>query len=432
MTTAHEQALHTLKLLAKAWKAQTIPWVLIGRYGPDHQFDNDIDLVIHPDHFETAIRTLEHVCDSQGWSIVQIFRHEHRSFAAIIAQEHFGQWSFVAVDISPEFRYDGKIIQSGEELVENRVLQSNDWLYTPNDQAAFVYYLIKCIAKNRFSNEAVEYFNSLQIDHYQVTKKLLGEKAAQHVQQWIKQPTSIDSKPINKAYHQKFPKTLSSRLVELRRFWLRVRKPTGLFIAITGPDGVGKSTVSQKVFQDIEPCFRSVETSHLSVRTTAMTKAPPIVAPYAHRPRGFFGSLAKTLVLITRFHRLYWRWTWLHLRKHGLFWSDRHFADFVADPKRFRVKLPLWIRKLSWKFTPNPDLNFVLLASPQTIQKRCDEVDLGQTTQQLKQYEDLLDHSKQLVRIDANPDADVVAQSLVKIIVAHLTKRQRKRGWMIP
>ncbi len=430
MTSQHQRSLDLFKDLALAWNDAGIRWALLGRHAPDHRFDDDIDVVIDPEMFGKARRLLEQVVEQRGAQIVQVFRHEHQAFAAVIAQGHAQELGFVSIDMSPEFRYDGKVLQTGAELLQERKLSDNSWLWLPNDDAAFAHYLLKSAAKNRFNDEGRAYFNSLTVDPFEATKTALDSKAAAQIQAWLSSEAELDRDQMRRSYSHRYPATWSSRWVELKRFWLRARQPTGLYVAITGPDGVGKSTVSQKVFGLTKPCFRAVETSHLSVRTTAMKTTPPVQAPYTKKARGGLGSLLKLVVLVLRFHRLYWRWVWPHLRKHGLFWSDRHFGDFVADPERFRVRLPLSVRRLSWNLLPHPDLTFVLVAKPETIQSRCSEVSLDQTQSQLARYEAMVTYSKSLVRVPADQTADQVAYAVTAVIISRLADRQRARGWI--
>jgi thymidylate kinase len=195
----------------------------------------------------------------------------------------------------------------------------------------------------------------------------------------------------------------------------------GLHVAISGPDGVGKSTVSERVFDLIDDHFAGIETSHLSTRTPRRKAVGIGTAPYAKPPRGWLGSLAKVVYMMYGYHRLFWRGVRPHKRTGGIFWSDRYFTDLLADPARFRVQLPQWFLRLAWQLVPKPDLNLILVAVPDTIQERCDEIDLEQTRAQVQAYELLLAQSDQFIRIDAGLSIEDSSALICRMIMDRLS-----------
>lgn len=431
MNPQHRRSMNLLKKLATTWNEAAVRWVLLGRYSPDHVFEDDVDLAVHPEDLAEALALLQKATGEHQAVITQVFRYEYNAFAVVVAQKEPAGWGFVSIDICSEFRFDGRSLQSGVELVSARQQDQNKWLWLPSPDAAFTHYLLKSAAKGRFNEEGRTYLSSLELNPTQTTATVLGSEAAKEVESWLTQSEPVETQVLSNAFAQRYPHSIGSRCLELRRLWLRLRKPKGLHVAITGPDGVGKSTVSKLAQGSIGPCFRSLETAHLSLRTTAMDLSGGGVAPYIQKSRGLVASLLKTLVLVGSFHRLFWRWIWQQQRKHGLFWSDRHFSDFVADPHRFRVRLPLWVRYLSWRLVPSPDLTIVLIAPAETIQQRCDEVDLEQTRHQVDQYEKIARYDESLYRISAEQPADRVAEEIATAVIEVLSQRHRTDGWMM-
>ena len=426
----HHRSLSLLKKLATSWNQAAVRWVLLGRYSRDHVFEDDVDLAIHPEDLTLALALLQQTTDEHQGVITQVFRYEYNAFAVVVAQKESTGWGFVSIDICSEFRFDGRLLQSGAELVGARQQAHVEWLWLPSNHNAFAHYLLKSAAKRRFNEEGRSYLSSLDLNPRQTTEVILGSNAAKEIELWLSSSKPLKARALTGAFAQRYRHSISSRWREFRRFWLRLRKPKGLHVAITGPDGVGKSTVSELAQGSIGPCFRSLETAHLSLRTTTMDLSTRGVAPYTQKNRGLAASLLKTLVLVASFNRLFWRWIWQQKRKHGLFWSDRHFSDFIADPQRFRVSLPLWIRRLSWRFVPSPDLTIVLVASAETIQERCDEVNLEQTRHQVDQYEELARYDKSLYRISAEQSADQVADEIATAVIGLLARKHENDGWM--
>ena len=194
----------------------------------------------------------------------------------------------------------------------------------------------------------------------------------------------------------------------------------GLHVAISGPDGVGKSTVTERVCQLVDRQFTSLETSHLYNRTTHKKRSTVGIPPYLKPPGGWLGSFAKVIYMIYSYHRLFWRWIRPHKKRGGIFWSDRYFTDLLADQKRFRVYLPTWFLLLAWRVTPKPDLNLILITTPEVIQGRCNEINLEQTQKQVRGYELLLGQSDQFIRVDAAQSIEESSANIGQLIIDRL------------
>ena len=195
------------------------------------------------------------------------------------------------------------------------------------------------------------------------------------------------------------------------------QRSIGLHVAISGPDGVGKSTVTERVCELIDSRFASLETSHLYSRTTHQKRSTVGLPPYLKPPRDLVGSFAKVVYMIYGYHRLFWGWVRPHTKRGGIFWSDRYFTDLLADQERFRVRLPVWVLLVFWRFVPKPDLNLILITTAETIQERCDEVNLEQTQEQVRGYERLLGQSDQFIRVDAAQSIEESSTYIAQLII---------------
>jgi hypothetical protein len=126
---------------------------------------------------------------------------------------------------------------------------------------------------------------------------------------------------------------LSDGIRRIRRW----AKPTGLFIALMGPDGVGKSTLIKQLVQAVGCVFDRHRLFHwrpmLLWRRRAMGDA---TQPHSAPHHGLGLSVARIFA-----HLLdYWLGYWLVLRpmlaRTGLIVFDRYFDDVLIDPKRYR------------------------------------------------------------------------------------------------
>lgn len=95
---------------------------------------------------------------------------------------------------------------------------------------------------------------------------------------------------------------------------------------------------------------------------------------------------------------------------------DRYSYDFIVDPGRIRINLPLWIRKALVALTPKPKTVFLLKASPEVIYSRKQELTLEEIREQSERY-DALVKNKRFVIIDAEQSPEKMAEDAIEIIL---------------
>ena len=195
---------------------------------------------------------------------------------------------------------------------------------------------------------------------------------------------------------------------------------TGLHVVLSGPDGSGKTALTTSVCRLLESRALRVETAHLWNQTTNKARNRLGVAPYRLPPRSFFGSFLKAILMVGRYQRLFWLCIRPHKKSGGIFWSDRHFIDFVADPQRFRVRLPDFIRWSLWRFVPSADLTIILMTNVETLQCRTGEIGFEQSQNQIDAYERVLWRESDFIRIDASQSIDQSSAQLERLIIDQL------------
>jgi len=175
----------------------------------------------------------------------------------------------------------------------------------------------------------------------------------------------------------------------------------GLWIALYGPDGAGKSAVANQLRLALAPYFVAIVVHHLRIPLGATSPhAEPVTRPHAQAPRG---ALISYLKLVYRFAH-----DWLaHLlvtlpsRAAGeLVIFDRYFLDYAVDPRRYRLgKSRASFASFLGRFAPGPDLQFVLAVSAEELHRRKAEVSLAESARQRVEYG---------ARVGALPNAMVV------------------------
>jgi len=185
-------------------------------------------------------------------------------------------------------------------------------------------------------------------------------------------------------------------------------KHKGLWIAVYGPDGVGKSAVIDQLAYRLATGFRGMSRFHFRPRFRQQHReGAPVTKPHAKPARGTVVSTAKLI---------YWLadcwWGYLSTivpRRHAgqVIFYDRYFPDVLVDPVRYRLPASC-IRLASGlvALAPRPDLCVLLDASANVVQQRKRELSLPESQRQriayLKMFECL--QCKLLVNAESTVD----------------------------
>jgi thymidylate kinase len=181
---------------------------------------------------------------------------------------------------------------------------------------------------------------------------------------------------------------------------------SGFVITFSGVDGVGKSTVIEKIAFKIEKQLRKrvIILRHrpsllpiLSVWTKGKLKAHTDVIsclPRQGKNKNFLSSLFRFSYyyldyLIGQFV-IYFKYT---LRGHVVIY-DRYYFDFINDSKRSNIQLPKFISKSGYLFLLKPKFNFFLFEDAQIILKRKNELNESTINELTREYKTLFQNLK--------------------------------------
>ncbi len=216
-----------------------------------------------------------------------------------------------------------------------------------------------------------------------------------------------------------------------------INSRTGFSLAFTGPDGVGKTTVISQVNDLLGPAFSSAAL-YLHFRPTLLPNLGDVGEktgikkdvdrnfddPHRGKPTSALSSLLRlayyTLDYVAGHFLVVKPQT--RITKYVIF--DRYFTDIIADPRRTRIYLPLRVL-LAWQkaFIPRPDYTFLLVADPQIILSRKQELSLTDVEAVISILRRLDKHKRTQVYTN-----DLDARSCALEIVRHIIVRQHSRN----
>jgi thymidylate kinase len=419
--------------------------VLHSWQGLPEELPSDLDLAVHPGD-RARLPVVFQELRQKGYQLVQCLNYFPQAYYFVLVWFEDLALESVAVDITFQYRRSGLISLSGEELTAGRQRFKEFWVASPATE--FAYLLAKRTWKRsvppshaRRLKVLAEKLGRAEAEKL-AGKAFMGKLKAAVVEACAN--GSLDEllrrigAPPWRTGLLRHPFGLARFLFgEAVRVIGRCLQPTGLFIVVLGPDGVGKSTLAGRLQQALAPCFRR----HYLFHWRPMVISPqrkalgPTTNPQSELPRGLLGSVAALLVVFMD----YWLGYALVLRpsvtRSGLVIFDRYFQDLLVDPRRYRYGGPMWLAKFLSRFVPRPELLMLVLdAEDKVILSRKREVVLEELRRQRAGYRQFTaqEGKARLIKTDQGIGRTVGEAS--RFIVEHLARRFERRhsAWLAP
>ena len=208
-----------------------------------------------------------------------------------------------------------------------------------------------------------------------------------------------------------------------RKFWR--------FIAVEAPDGTGKTTFIDSLVTELRRYYVSDEgrfcihhfrplilpnLGAVGEKAGVMKQDTDFTKPHRAKPAGKLSS----------FIRMTYYWVdyligmpyllrkEVKAERYTIF--DRYIFDFVVDPKRARISLPYWMRKMFARMVIQPQIVFVLNTEADVIYKRKQELELNEIKRQLDEFNKIESLCSNVVYIDAGQSVDEMTTQAIKII----------------
>jgi thymidylate kinase len=207
--------------------------------------------------------------------------------------------------------------------------------------------------------------------------------------------------------------------------WL---KPTGLWVAVLGPDGSGKSTLLDSLPATLGILFRRTRRFHFRPGLLARRQGGGATTePHGQAARNPFTSVLVLAIWLLDHLAGYWLIVRPALTRSSLVLFDRFLHDLLADPRRYRYAGPQWMVRMACRVAPEPHIILVLDAEEDRILARKQEVSRGELERQRTAYQALSQGMRQAVSVDSGLPAGRVARVAAGVAVEALAKRFQQR-----
>jgi thymidylate kinase len=417
-----------------------IRWVVLRNHQdlPDHVGD-DVDIVVHPDDEATFDRVIRATVKRSGLFLLHSYSGlEHHTFA-VATPELSGRF-LLLVDIKWAVAFKGRLMMDAEGVLADRRRSGELWVPTPGIEG-YVLLLHMVLKKGELTPRYVQRLAAIEelepgaVDW--VARRQLGKDLAQRltIVRTRSQLLAI-RRPLAGAIDRRHPGNLWRRPIfqvrnRLRQVRLRM-DPPGLFVALLGPDGSGKSSTTELLATllgsqgDVLPVHRVyLGSSQPLLPTRKLVRRLRGSDDPSHKsrpvrdvaPRRLRGALHVTADEILR----YWVNVRPHLARHGIVLADRYAYDL------FRINNPMvrrrWFRRVATIVIPAPNVTFFLEGDPEVITARKRELTLEETIRQQRAYRGLIDVVPDLRPLDLTTRDDAALQRVaIEILDAYSTR----------
>lgn len=224
----------------------------------------------------------------------------------------------------------------------------------------------------------------------------------------------------------------ASRVIE------RLRYQTGVCVLVVGPDGAGKSTLTDSLAISLAPLFRT--TVRLHWRPDVLARPAAILGfddgdtsqPHGRSSHGAVVSLCLLLYHWADFQVGHLLRVLPVRAKSGLVLWERGWWDIAVDPQRYRLRVPRGIVDLLGAILRKPDLVLVLEGSSDILARRKAELDRGELIRQTAAWRSALPTSMPAVYLDSDKELADVSAAAREAVLRYMQERAIARigtGW---
>lgn len=401
-----------------------------------------VEVVVDRYQLSRIPRLIERFAHESGVQLVQMVEERVDALYVVLAWRR-GDCTrrFLSLEVFGDWVQDGVRLVSGRTLLEQRERVSargtgGDEIFVPAPRANFLYCLLTSVMSGQLSETRARLLSELwradaigcekAVERFRDPgdRDLLADACESG--DWERVRERIAS--LRDGLDSSLARPLSLRLAQLVCNVRRVARPTGLMVALLGPDGSGKSSIAERVVASLAPAFRGSQLHHL--RPDPFRRQGPEVphpAPHGDPARGLILSLAKLVLWWMEYALGFVGQVAPRLAQSELVVFDRYFDDLLVDPERYRYGGPQRIAAILGRFIPRPDLLVVLDAPAELLVARKGEITLEAAVRLRGGYEALASSTPRGVLVDASQGiaevTDAVGQTILDQLVARTASR---------
>ncbi len=357
-----------------------------------------------------------------------------------------GSPCFLTLDFSRDCELDDVRFCSGTEILKSR--RRHDAFWVPAPGLAFACYLARTIAKGTLDRQRAEWLSALYREDpagsEQQSQRLWGKRDVELL------ATAARSGNWEAAHSQRvhllnalrhrdrlgsLARSVANTVHRLRDRVARLCRPDGVYLVLLGPDGAGKSTLTE---------ILGPQLASILPHTTSYGFAPDFMQnllhgrnrrtdqPHTLPPRSWTASVLRATLYWFAYYTLGYLVRHVDMARSRLVLADRHYIDVLLDQRRYRYGGPLWLLHLIWRVIPKPDLVVLLDAPSEVLVARKKELPVEEIERQRQGYLKLVRSQNNGHVINVDQPMQGVVNDVCELVLRHLQERTARRMRLSP
>jgi len=419
---------------------QSIPYVILSGYqGYPDVIDSDVDFMVSDADFVRLPSLFFNSKNIPGARLIQVLQHETSACYYVLANQVGDCIAYLHPDAAANYRRKGRLWLRSEFVLSSR-RQTPAGFWVPSAAIEFEYYFVKRIDKRLVELRHLRRLSALLVEDPAGCRAVLTKlMPAENLEVIAKAITAIDlswfasqrgtlqTMLASSLTRESFFSRATSGISELMRRVRRVMQPSGLVVAVLGPDGSGKTTVIEHIESEFAPAFRKLKRFHLRPHFGKQGADSVVTDPHASPPRSALAGFAKMLLFVADY---WWGYLWrIYPAKvrSTLVIFDRHFYDMLVDPTRYRLPQHFWPARLLAKLIPQPDVWLVLDAPAALLVSRKGELDLTSAEMLTSRYRALAQSLSNAYIVNTGGTLEQTYSNAISPLLSTLAKRNAAR-----
>jgi len=409
---------------------------------PD-ELSSDLDIAVHPDDAKRLWSAFSPLL-KKGYIALPEINYFIGAYCFRFVWFHGATVTCLAVDVIFNYQRGVLTTPSVKRLLSGRIQHGMFWIPAPESE--FIYLLARRTWKGTASPR--------QQHRLQVLVEQLGVSAAEKLASELflgKVNVRVIAACASGSLNALLPKIkrepwktsvvrnpfrlLTDLMLDGVRRIRRWLQPTGLFVVVMGPDGVGKSTLIKHLVQTVGAAFDRHRLFHWRPMLLWRRKTKrDTTKPHGLESHGRFRSIARLFAHLSDYCLGYWLLIRPLVCRSGLVIFDRYFDDISIDPRRYRYGGPLWLARILRHLIPEPDLTLVLDAPDEVVFSRKQEIDAAEMGRQRRLYSSCTRRNCSTRVIDASRSIEQVTNDAAKAVIEQLSRRDECQNgpWRSP
>ena len=373
--------------------------------------------------------------------LVQALWHRTGAYHVICWRRESGEVQFLNPDVSSGWAGSGRRFLTASDVLTGRrwardAADNTRGFHVPAPASGFIYYLLKRIEKcsvgvREGDHLSAEWWRDPEGAARQVRRFWDGAAErkildAAKGNEWEK--IRADLPRLRKKFHARGSLSVRGLGQLFARICRRLVQPTGFWVVVLGPDGVGKISVLHRVGEDLTPAFWKKAYFHLRPHLGRPQTAAfdPVTDPHGAELRGPLLSTVKLFYFLFDYIFGYALQVYPKRVQSTFVLFDRYFQDLLVDPRRYRYSGAMWLARLLGRCIPKPDLWVLLDAAPEVVVARKGEVTLEEAARQRDAYRAIMQKLKNVLIVDAAQPLEEVVRDVEDCIIDRFEKQTKR------